>query len=93
MEINLGKGFGGNMGVMPETAGAGVGNVRHTAAEESQASRSISNLTIGDGPIGLSSAEPTAAVPDAALRRDDDLGKLVSSAFSLPPPQMPVFAD
>ena len=93
MEINLGNNFGGNMGVRPETAGDGVGNVRRTAADGSQASRSIANLTIGDGPVGLSSAEPTTAVPDAALRRDDDLGNLVNSAFSLPPPQMPTFAD
>ncbi len=32
-----------------------------------------------------------AAISDAALTRDDALGKLVSSAFALPPPPMPNF--
>ena len=33
-----------------------------------------------------------ADVSDAALDREDELGKLVNSAFSLPPPPMPAFA-
>ena len=41
----------------------------------------------------LASAEPVADVSDAALSRDDALGKLVSSAFNLPPPPMPAFSD
>lgn len=31
------------------------------------------------------------AVPESALRRDDELGRLFSAAFSLPPPPMPAF--
>ena len=30
-----------------------------------------------------------AEIPESALRRDDDLGKLVSAAFSLAPPPFP----
>jgi len=32
-----------------------------------------------------------AAIPESALSRDDDLGKIVSAAFNLPPPPMPAF--
>jgi len=32
-----------------------------------------------------------AAIPESELSRDDDLGKLVSAAFNLPPPPMPDF--
>ena len=33
-----------------------------------------------------------AGIPDAALSRDDDVGRLVAQAFDLPPPPMPTFA-
>ena len=36
-------------------------------------------------------SEPVAEVPDSALTRDDELGRLVSSAFNFPPPAMPEF--
>ena len=41
----------------------------------------------------VSSAPARAAeeVPDAALRRDDALGRLFSAAFILPAPPMPAF--
>ena len=94
MEINLGKNLGGNIGVRPETTGAGVENVQGTkATDTSHVSRLTANLTIGEGTGGISSAEPTAKVPDAALSRDDDLGRFVNSAFNLPPPPMPNFGD
>lgn len=32
-----------------------------------------------------------ASIPDSALTRDDDLGLLISSAFTLPAPPMPNF--
>ncbi len=32
-----------------------------------------------------------AGIPDEALSRDDALGRLVASVFSLPPPPMPNF--
>ena len=39
----------------------------------------------------LQGSEPIANVPDAELTRDDDLGRLVNSAFALPAPPMPDF--
>jgi hypothetical protein len=39
----------------------------------------------------LQKSEPVAHVPDSALSRDDELGKLVSTAFTLPAPSMPDF--
>ena len=39
----------------------------------------------------LRGSEPVTEVPDAELRRDDALGRLVSSVFNLPPPPMPEF--
>ena len=38
-------------------------------------------------------SEPIAKVPDSALTRDDELGRLVSSAFNFPPPAMPEFKE
>ena len=38
-------------------------------------------------------SEPVAEVPDSALTRDDELGRLVSSAFNFPPPAMPEFRE
>ena len=38
-------------------------------------------------------SEPVAEVPDSALMRDDELGRLVSSAFNFPPPAMPEFRE
>ena len=34
-----------------------------------------------------------AQIPDAALTRDDALGKLVSAVFNLSPPPMPAFGS
>ena len=39
----------------------------------------------------IQGSEPISEVPEAGLFRDDTLGKLVSSAFNLPPPPMPEF--
>ena len=44
-------------------------------------------------PSGVASSEPVADIPDAALDRDDALGRLVNSVFNLPPPPMPAFAE
>ena len=38
-------------------------------------------------------SEPIAEVPDSALTRDDELGRLVSSAFNFPPPAIPEFKE
>ena len=74
----------------PETTGAGVEDVHGTTTTgASNLSRATANLTIGEGTAGISSAEPTAEIPDVALSRDDDLGRFVNSVFNLPPPPMP----
>ena len=39
----------------------------------------------------ISGMDATEDVPEAALRRDDALGKLFSAVFTLPAPPMPVF--
>ena len=91
MEINIGSSFGGNIGVNPETQDVGFEGARRGITDASKVSRPTSSLTIGEGVVGLSSAEPTADIPDSALRRDDDLGKLVNSVFNMMPPQMPNF--
>ena len=51
------------------------------------------NVSMATDLPALQSAEPTANTPESELRRDDDLGRLVSSAFNLPPPAMPQFTD
>ncbi len=38
-------------------------------------------------------SEPVLDIPDAALLRDDNIGHLVTSAFNLPPPSMPIFPE
>ena len=88
MEINLGNNFSANMGVTSETAtqmSAKVENLKVKAPDITTTSRTTFDPVKG--------SEPTADVPDAALSRDDDLGKLVNSAFSLQPPPMPDFGN
>ena len=88
MEINLGNNIGGNFDVAAEAAAqvsAKDENPKVKTLDVSTASRSTLDPVKG--------SEPTADVPDAALNRDDDLGKLVNSAFSLQPPPMPDFSN
>ncbi len=89
MEIN----FGRNIGVGREALGLNVEGVQRGAADASDVERTKSDLTIGRQINAISTSEPTAPVPDDALRRDDDLGNLVKAAFNLPPPAMPDFVD
>jgi len=49
-----------------------------------------SGLSISESPAAPEDVS-AANLPESALSRDDDLGKLVSSAFSLPAPPMPNF--
>lgn len=46
-------------------------------------------LTISD--VQTSDIDDVESVPDSALDRNDALGRLISSVFSLPPPPMPAF--
>ena len=89
MEINLGNNFGGNIGVRNETMN--VNDIGGKTSDTSHVSRSSSNLIIEKGVDALAAAEPTAEVPESELTRDDELGKLVSSAFALQAPPMPDF--
>lgn len=91
MEISFGNNFGGNIGVRPETLNAGVENVQGKPQNPSNTSRLASNLEITSGASGIASGEPVADVPASELRRDDALGQLVNSVFTLPPPPMPNF--
>ncbi len=85
MEINLNS----NAGMRPEMLDANAVDAGQETSKAHKPSRLEPNLTIGEGIAGLSSAEPTAEVPESALTRDDDLGKLINSAFCLSAPPMP----
>ena len=88
MEINLNNNGFGNVGIGRETLGAnGVGAGTKDVARHNM--RDALTITHAKPTDGIASAEPIADVPDAALVRDDALGKLVNSAFNLPPPPMP----
>ena len=96
MEINLNNnGLGGirmgNDAFGPTGIGAGRETQGTSSVDAGRETRDA--VTITNAPSGLASAEPVADIPDAALSRDDALGKLVSAAFSLPPPPMPAFVD
>lgn len=85
MEINLTtKGYG-NIGMSGEMSG--VGDVKTVRQQGASANFEVKASTLD----ALGKSEPLADVPDAALSRDDELGKLVSAAFNLPPPPMPEF--
>ena len=47
-------------------------------------------LSVSEAPQPLA-FDGIAGVPDAALTRDDDLGRRVSAAFNLPAPPAPQF--
>ena len=82
----------GSMNVGRGTMDLSAGNVSGEATQVSQeTSKGSSGLTIGTRTEALASSEPVADVSEAALSRDDDLGRLVNSAFSLPAPPMPSF--
>lgn len=87
MEINFNKGLSGNLGVRQETLDAS-----QLSRLGSGVAQSANNLT-----ITKTTASPediaAAGISDAALSRDDALGKLIGEAFNLPPPPMPDFAS
>jgi len=84
MEINL------------NTTGISYGNVNGIAqtdaakATEKKNALPSGGLTITEG-VASSEDIQASGIPEAALVRDDALGKLMSQAFSLPPPPMPNF--
>ena len=88
MEIN----FGSNSRI----AGPGMGFEMPVADGVGQAGKETApaNIDVNSPAFdALQRSEPTADVPASALTRDDDLGRAIAAAFSLPAPQMPAFAD
>ncbi len=89
MEINLNNNGIGNLGM-----GQGITDMQGVdaglAAKNAQKAGAAAPLTI---PEAMASPEDVeaAAIPESALSRDDDLGKLMDKAFNLPPPPMPTF--
>ncbi|MBO6168238.1 MAG: hypothetical protein J6P13_07850 [Kiritimatiellae bacterium] len=49
------------------------------------------NLSIGNNDFSIASSEPAGAVPESALDRNDDIGRIMSQVFNLPAPPMPAF--
>jgi hypothetical protein len=88
MDINLGK-IGERIGIGREAFETKAAEVK--SSDASGTTRTAANLSITGGAASIASGEPVDTVPDAALRRDDALGKLVSAAFCLPAPPMPDF--
>ena len=96
MEINLNSNGFGNIGMGRESFDAtsvGAGNATKGASGIDAGRGTLDKVTFTrTQPSNIASSEPVANVPDAALDRDDELGKLMSAAFNLPPPPMPSFS-
>ena len=89
MEISFNNSVPGGIGRMHETFDASSVD----AGQKTQAASRDTNVK-GAEPSAvdvLQRSEPVSEVPEAALSRDDALGRLVNSAFSLPAPPMPEF--
>jgi hypothetical protein len=82
-----------NISFNPNVSKTAAPEVRPEAAPaKSSAAPSVPDLTITQAPASLEDIA-AATIPESALSRDDDLGRLVSSAFNLPAPPMPSFPD
>ena len=93
MQLNLNNAFLDNLGMKQGMQGASQAaglDAALASSANSQTIQSNNHLTITNAVV---SQEDIAAaqIPDAALSRDDALGKLIGSAFNLPPPPMPDF--
>ena len=93
MEINIGNNLNGNIGVWPKATGVRVEAEKYEKAEMSRGPRAMSSFTIEKGRDAIAAAEPLTDIPENALSRDDDLGRLISSAYCLQPPPMPNFGN
>lgn len=87
MEINFGSNRLG--GVSMDCDMSGVEAMKSMDQEATSSKVKVKTSTLD----ALKQSEPVTDVPDAALFRDDALGKLVSAAFNLAPPPMPDFAS
>ena len=90
MEINLNNSANNAVGMRRESTAQVDTELAAKVSDKAASDRGA--VTITRATSGLASAEPVADVPDAALVRDDDLGRLVGAAFNLPPPPMPDFS-
>jgi hypothetical protein len=88
MEINLNNNNIGNFGI-------GLGALDTQGVDAAHGAKSTKKADMATFTITEAVASPedisAAAIPESELSRDDDLGKLVSAAFNLPPPPMPDF--
>ena len=89
MEVNVSKNAA-NWGVGRETVDVSAASTLASDARVSTATVRAP-LTITQSAVSPEDIS-AAAIPESALTRDDALGQLVASAFSLPPPPMPNFA-
>ena len=71
----------GNFGQIESANDAAAGGVSPKSA----------NLSIGNNDFSIASSEPAGAVPESALDRNDDIGRIMSQVFNLPAPPMPAF--
>ena len=86
MNVNLNN--IGAAGIATASATQGYGNAERAQAKSVGADLRFSGVQSYDV---LTDSEPVSEIPAGALSRDDTIGKLVSAAFSLPPPPMPAF--
>lgn len=88
MEINLTNSNIGNLGLgqgILDMQGVDAGLAAQDAQKPGTPAFTITNAAASPEDV------EAATIPESALSRDDDLGKLVSAAFNLPPPPMPNF--
>lgn len=91
------------MELQVNTAKSGLVNNAENAEDAIQATQAQSTkpasgeqppnvlVTEGTSTPGDDFAAQAATIPPETFSRDDDLGRLVASAFTLPPPPMPEF--
>ena len=89
MEINFGTNSFANVGLGRDVSGMAEVKAAGQGKDVSSSKIEIKSSTLD----ALSQSEPLSEVPDAALARDDELGRLVSRAFNFAPPPMPDFAS
>lgn len=95
MEINLGNNIGmrqGTDGFQVSGKEAEVGKTAASGIHQSTSEFRTSGLGL-DAFNPVKDSEPISEVPESALSRDDELGKLVGAAFNLQAPPMPAFSD
>ena len=75
MEINLTNRMNTDLGIGRDSLSATTVNAGRETQEASRASRPTSGIDVPARIDGLAAAEPVMDIPDAAIVRDDALGK------------------